>query len=450
MSLWFAGAFAETNNRRGERFGRRLAPDSCASAKQHLENNCAVSPRNSAALHPQKVRQSCGGGAVSDTVSLTTGGASAMGYGANAGVMLFRGESDNGATVCAVTSPRRGTPGRFGLTPQKSTNPITSQPMRRGTPEPEDVAGQQRASGEPRVVDIANVFGHAHPGRRQEFSSPSSWGGAGIRRQERDPYAPPADGSVRARSADGAPRPLAYGSLHPKDEPTALYPHHRREEIPIMSGSHKRKIEPEHHQPAVRLSAAARFYEFKNRRASSAEPVVAPFATDVNNDAPSPIFQKKKVPPPTGRRLRTDEDAFLLKTSRTPPAGAKALQCTEEEGFAVLFSTDPGRNRAPLSGGRMVSNEVGKGQSDFVQRSNAARTTREATLLVERQRRCASAYTAEQERMENRKTRDFNFMTSKNRSHTPGSHGPYPTPWALNLSAPHMASVGKQTPRWKR
>ena len=217
-----------------------------------------------------------------------------------------------------------------------------------------------------------------------------------------------------------------------------------------MQGSHKRKIDIQYSQPPQHISASARYYEFKQPgRASSADPPAAPFATDVNNDGPDTVFQKRKVPPPTGRRLRTDEDAFLLKTSRTPPVGAKALQCTDEEGFAVLLSTDPGRNRAPLSGGRMVRNDVGKGQSDFVQRTAVSRVTKEAALMEDRQRRCASAYLAEVDRMDNRATRDFDFI-SKNRSHTPGSAGPYPTPWALNLSAPFAASVGKPTPKWRR
>ena len=97
----------------------------------------------------------------------------------------------------------------------------------------------------------------------------------------------------------------------------------------------------------------------------------------------------------------------------------------------------------------MVRNDVGKGQSDFVQRTAVSRVTKEAALMEDRQRRCASAYLAEVDRMDNRATRDFDFI-SKNRSHTPGSAGPYPTPWALNLSAPFAASVGKPTPKWRR
>jgi hypothetical protein len=425
-----------------------------------------------------KERQSWGGGAVSDTVSLTTGGAANMMYGAKAEVMLFGGSSDNGIAVRSATSPRRGTPGRFGLTPRTGKNPITARPMTAGPPEDAIRAAEINAPSPLKmrgggaggmtpdgdlVVDIANVAGMSYPGRRQQFASPAQWGGAGGRRYARDPYTGAtartnSDGGVagclfghsqeRARSADGVRS--AYGTIHPKDDITALYSHHNREEFGVMHGSHKRKIDIQYSQPPQHISASARYYEYKQHgRASSADPPPAPFATDANNDAPDTIFQKRKVPPPTGRRLRTDEDAFLLKTSRTPPVGAKALQCTDEEGFAVLLSTDPGRNRAPLSGGRMVRNDVGKGQSDFVQRTAVSRVQKEAALMEDRQRRCASAYLAEVDRMDKRATCDFNFI-SKNRAHNPGSAGPYPTPWALNLSAPHAASVGKPVPRWKR
>ena len=194
-----------------------------------------------------------------------------MSYGAKAEVMLFGGHSDNGIAVRSATSPRRGTPGRFGLTPRTGKNPITARPMTAGIPEDPTRTAEITAPSPLRmrgggaggvtpdgdvVVDIANVAGFAYPGRKQQFASPSKWGGAGGRRYARDPYTSPAAGmstlsaddgvagcitgnsQQRARSADG-PRHSAYGSIHPKDDVTALYSHHNREEFGVMQGSHK-------------------------------------------------------------------------------------------------------------------------------------------------------------------------------------------------------------------
>jgi hypothetical protein len=64
----------------------------------------------------------------------------------------------------------------------------------------------------------------------------------------------------------------------------------------------------------------------------------APFASDLNNDPANPyIGMRRKITEPRGDNAH-DGDAFVLKRSRTPPAGANHKETTSE-GFGVLLAS---------------------------------------------------------------------------------------------------------------
>eukprot|EP00742_Colponemidia_sp_Colp-10_P023587 GILJ01028136.1.p1 GENE.GILJ01028136.1~~GILJ01028136.1.p1 ORF type:complete len:196 (-),score=25.57 GILJ01028136.1:48-635(-) len=158
--------------------------------------------------------------------------------------------------------------------------------------------------------------------------------------------------------------------------------------------------------------------------------------------------QRKMVPKPEGRSNINDEDNFLIKTSRNDAQTAQS----GKEGFAVLLSTDPGRQRNPLDGMRM-SERPSKASSDFVARTKNQRLEKEQQLLLERRVKCAAAFEQERFRMATRKTHDETFMATKGRAHTPPASfraAAEASPFAVGLPAPHMASVGKASHWWKR
>ena len=263
---------------------------------------------------------------------------------------------------------------------------------------------------------------------------------------------------------------------------TVLYSDHNKEEEVFLSGCRKRQVATPYggahrgqigflseENEAASASSVVPYHSSGNggggvggRYAHGRPQPICPYDTDFTasssyfynkKDDGSPATdlylrtQKKMVSAPEGRTNATDEDAFMIKTSRMPPP--EMMERSEKEGFAVLHSTDPGRLRSPLDGMRMLERR-GKVASNFVKRTNEARLGREQQLMLERREKCMRAFEAERLRMATRRTHDESFIAARGRDHTPASASSTATPFALNMPAPHMSTVGKQTPWWKR
>lgn len=235
-------------------------------------------------------------------------------------------------------------------------------------------------------------------------------------------------------------------------EKTVLYPDHNKEEQIFLQGCRKQPltIEPE---PVAHPSYATRMYPVKQDRGVPYDTTetFTQSATSLTPRSTTPTAvrtQRKMVPKPEGRSNINDEDNFLIKTSRNAPPTDRS----EREGFAVLLSTDPGRQRNPLDGMRM-SERPGKVTSDFVARTRNERLAKEQQLMIERRAKCAAAFEQERLRMATRKTHDESFMAAKGRAYTPPASlraAAEASPFAVGLPAPHIATVGKSTHWWKR
>jgi hypothetical protein len=174
----------------------------------------------------------------------------------------------------------------------------------------------------------------------------------------------------------------------------------------------------------------------------------APFASDVNNEPAVPyIGMRRKIDEPRVQNT-FDGDAFVLKRSRTPPAGAKYKE-TSTEGFGVLLASSLKSRANP----QMVpSSRYGKLAAQKAEQAILEQRSMQE-IAVERsiQEKSVKAYTEEKRRMQEHQQPER--LTGRSRCSTPPAT--VRVPFALNYPTPKdtvgkRLSAGLSPKRWVR
>ncbi|CUE68795.1 Hypothetical protein, putative [Bodo saltans] len=174
----------------------------------------------------------------------------------------------------------------------------------------------------------------------------------------------------------------------------------------------------------------------------------APYASDINNVPAVPyIGMRRKIDEPRAQNTH-DGDAFVLKRSRTPPAGAKYKE-TSAEGFGVLLASSLKSRANP----QMVpSSRYGKLAAQKAEQAILEqRFTQELAVEQSIQEKSIRAYAHEKRRMEEHQQPER--LTGRSRCSTPPAT--VRVPFALNYPTPKdtvgkRLSAGLSPKRWVR